>query len=126
METGPDSHCSLTAGCIPAPVKCLCIIKDAESRIEELLAMVQTFATEPIHQTAGMVIVKERHLLLMQPLQDGSYLRTHLVSVHTTNIIPISATQGAVHCLPLTLQPDSMQLYSSNTIHLNCFNFFSK
>jgi hypothetical protein len=61
MGTSPDNHFKLTAGCIPARLKCLFVIEDSESSIKGLLALVQMFATGPIHQTAGMVIVGERH-----------------------------------------------------------------
>jgi len=61
MGTSPDSHFKLTAGHIPTRLKFLFLIKDAKSSIQGLLALVQTFATAPICQTAGMVIVEERH-----------------------------------------------------------------
>jgi hypothetical protein len=48
-------------GLIPARFKCLFVIKDAESSVIGLLALVQTFAAELIPQTAVMVIVEERH-----------------------------------------------------------------
>jgi len=67
MGTSPDTHFKSTARHIPAHLKCLFIIEDAESSVEGLLALVQTFATGPIHQTAGMVIVEERHQPPMQP-----------------------------------------------------------
>jgi hypothetical protein len=71
MGTNQDSHCKSTAGCIPTRLKCLLVVKDAESSVKGLLALVQTFATGPIRQTAGMVIVEERHQPQMQPLHNG-------------------------------------------------------
>jgi hypothetical protein len=78
MGTSPDSHFKLTAGCIPARLKCLFVVEDAEWSVKRLLALVQTFATGPIRQTGGMVIVEGRHQPPMQPLHDGSYSRKHL------------------------------------------------
>jgi len=124
MGMSPDSHFKSTAGRISTRLKCLFVVEDAESSIKELLALVQTFATGPIRQTAGMVIVEERHQPPMQPLHDGSYHHKPLFGVRTTYIVPISLIQGAVHLLPLMLQPDSLRWYLSNTIDLNAFNLF--
>jgi len=55
METSLDSHFKLTAGYIAAPLQCLFIIKDAKSNIEELHALVQTFATGLICHTTSIV-----------------------------------------------------------------------
>jgi len=120
----PDSHFQSTAGGIPARLNCLFVIEDAESSVKGLLALVQTFATGPIRQIAVMVIVEERHRLLMQPLHNGSYPRKPLVGIRTTYIVPISAIQGAVHLVPLTPQPDSSRWYFSIKIDLNAFNIF--
>jgi len=122
MGTTPDSQFKSTAGHIPARLKCLFIVEHAELSFEGLLGLVQTFGTWPLHQTAGMVIVEERHQPPMQPLHDGRYRPKPLFGVETTYIVPISAIQGAVHPLPLMLQPDSSWWYWSNTIHLNAFN----
>jgi len=84
MGTTPDSDFKLTAGRIPAHLKCLFIVEDAELDLEGLLALVQTFATALIHQTAGMVIVAERNQPPMQPLHNRSYLRKRLFGVRTT------------------------------------------
>jgi len=124
MGTSPDSHFKSNAGGIPAQLKCLFIVKDAELSVNGLLSLVQTFATGPVRQTACMVIVEERHQPPMQPLHDGSYCRKPLVGVGTPDIVPISAIEGAVHLLPLTPQPDSSWWYLSNTIDLNAFNLF--
>jgi hypothetical protein len=105
MGIGPDGHFKSTAVRIPTRLKCVFVVEDAESTIKELLAFVQTFATVPIFQTAGMVIVAERHQPPMQPLHDGSYRRKPLCSIATTYIVPISAIQAAVHHLLLTPQP---------------------
>jgi len=111
MGTSPDSHFKSTAGCIAARLKCLFVVENAESSVKVLLALVQTFATGPIRQTAGIMIVKERHQPPMQPLHDGSYHRKPLFGVGTTYIVLICAIQGAVHLPPLTLQLDSLQWY---------------
>jgi len=52
MGTSPNSHFKSTAGHSPAPLKCLFVIEDPESSVKGLLALVQTFATRPIRQTA--------------------------------------------------------------------------
>jgi hypothetical protein len=102
----------------------LFVVEDAKSSIKWLLPLVQTFATGPIHQTAGVVIVKERYQSPMQLLHDGSYHRKPLFGLRTTYIVRIRAIQGAVHLLPLTPQPDSLRWYLSNTIDLNVFILF--
>jgi len=61
MGTSPDSHLKSTAGCIARSLKCLFVVEDAKLSLKGLLALVQTFATVPIRQTAGMVNVEERH-----------------------------------------------------------------
>jgi len=125
MGTSPDSHFKSTAGLIPAWLKSLFGVEDAESSVEGLLALVQTFATGPIRQTAGMVIVEGRHQPPMEPLHNGSYRREALFGVGTTSyIVPISAMQGPIHLLPLTPPPDSLRWYLSNTIDENAFNLF--
>jgi len=124
MGTSPDSHFKLIAGLIPTRLNSLFVVEDAESSANGLLAFVQTFATVPIRQTAGMVIVEEMHQPPMQPLHDGSYRRKPLFGVGTTYIVPVSAIQGAVHRLLLMLQPDSLWWYLSNPIDLNAFNLF--
>jgi len=118
----PDSHFQSTAGLIPARLKCHFVVEDAESSVEELVALVQTFATGPIRQTAGMVIVEERHQPPMQPLHNGSYSCKPLFGVGTTYIVSISAIQGAVHLLPLMPQPANSRWYLSNKIDFNAFN----
>ena len=118
MGTSLDSHCNLTARRIPSHLKSLSILKDAESCVKRILALVQTFATGPIRQTAGILIVKDRHQASMQPLHDRSRGRKSSVGIGTTNIVHICATQCAVH-LPLPMpQPDSMWWSLSNTIEL--------
>jgi len=124
MGTSPDSHFKSTEGCIPAWLNCLFVVEDAESSVKGLYALVQTFATGPIRQTAGMVIVEERHQPPMQPLHDGSYRCKPRFGIATTYIVPISTIQGAVHHLPLRPQRDSSRWYLSNTIDLNAFNLF--
>jgi len=124
MGTSPDSHFETTAGHIPPRLKCLFVVENAESRVKGLVALVQTFATGPIRQTAGMVIVEERHQPPMQPLHDGSYHRKPHFGVGITDILPIYAIQRAGHHLPRTPQPDSSRWYLSLLIDLNAFNLF--
>jgi len=90
MGTSPDSHIKLTAGRTLARLKCLSVIEDAESSVEGHLALVDTFATGPIHESAGMMIVEERHQPPMQPLHDGSYRCNPFFSIISTYIIPTS------------------------------------
>ena len=124
MGMSLDSHFKSTAGLIPAQSKCLFVVEDAESSVKGLLALVQTFATGLIRQTAGMVIIEEKYQPLMQPLHDRCSRRKPLFGVGTTYIVPISAIQGAVHLLPLTPQPDSSRWYLSNMIGLNALNLY--
>jgi len=105
--TSPDSHIKSTAGRIPTGLMFLFVVENAESSLKGLLALIQMFATGPVHQTAVMVIVQERHQPPMQPFHDGTYHYKPLFGGGTTHVIPICAIQGAVHLLPLTLQPDS-------------------
>jgi len=122
IGTSPDSHFKSTAARILAQLKCLFVVKDAESSVKGLLTLVQTFGTKPRGQTAGMGIVEERHQSPMQPLHDGCYRRKPLFCLGTTPINPICAIQGAVNLLPLTPQWDSSRWYLSNTVALNAFN----
>jgi len=107
MGTSPDSHFKSTTEHIPAWLKCLLAVEDAELSIQGLLPFVQMLATGQIHQTAGMVIVKERYQPLMQHLHDASNHHKPLFRVQTTYIVSISTIQGAVHHLPLTPPPDT-------------------
>jgi len=72
MGTSPDRHFKSTAGHIPVQFKCLFMVEDAELSVEGLFALVQTFATGLIRQTAGMVIVNKRHQPPMEPLHNES------------------------------------------------------
>jgi hypothetical protein len=121
MGTSPDRHYKSTAGCIPPQLNCFFVVEDAESSIQWRLGLVQTFATGPICQTAGMVIVEKLHQPPIQPLHNGSNCHKPLFGVRTTYIIPLCAIKGAVHHLSLTPQPDSSRWYLSNTIDLNAF-----
>jgi hypothetical protein len=123
MGNSPDSHFKSTAGRIPALLKCLFVVENAESSIKGLLALVLMYATGPIRQTDGMVMVEERHQPPMEPLHDGTDRRKPCYGVGTSSMVPISVIQGAVHLLPLTLQPDCSQCYLSNAIDLNAFYF---
>jgi hypothetical protein len=49
---------------------CLFIIEDAESSVKAIVPLVQMFATGPIRQPAGMVIVMERPRPPRQPVHD--------------------------------------------------------
>jgi hypothetical protein len=124
MWTCPDSHFMSTAGCVHTWLNCLFVIKHAEWSNNGLHALVQTLSTGPIPQTAGMLIVEERHQPAMQPLHNWRYRRKPLFGIGPTYIVPISAIQGAVHHLLLTPQSDSTQGYLSNTIDLNDFILF--
>jgi len=124
MGTSQDSHCQWTVGCIPAWLNCLFVVEDAESSVHGLLALVQTFGTEPICQTASMLIVEERHQPPMQSLHEGSCSCKPVFGVGNTYIVPISVIQGAAHLPPLPPQPDSSRWYLSNTTDLNAFNLF--
>jgi len=125
MGTSPDSHFKSTAGLIPARLKSLFAVEDAEQSVQGLLGLGRTFATGPIPQIAGAVIVKERHQPPMQPFHDGTYRRMLLFGVGTTHLLPLSAIQGAIHLLPLTPLPDHSRWYLRNTIDLNASNLFS-
>jgi len=118
----PDSHCKSTAIGMPPHLNCLFIIEEAYFTVKGLLALVQMCATGPICQTTGMPIVEERNQPLMQCLHDGSYGRTRHVRVRTTDIAPISAIQGALHLILLTLQPESTWWYLCNIVELNALN----
>jgi len=98
-----DSHFKSTADCIPAWLSSHFVVEDAESSVKGLLAFVMMFATGPIGETAGMVIVKKRHSAPIQPLHDGSYHCKPPSGVRTTYIIHISKIHGAEHLLPLML-----------------------
>jgi hypothetical protein len=113
-----------TVGCVPAWFKRHFVVEDGESSINGLLALLQTFVTGTICQTAGMVILEERHQPLMQPLYKGSYCSTHLFGIRTTYIVPTRAIHGAVHVLLLTPLPDNSRLNLSNGIDMNAFNLF--
>ena len=124
MGMRPGSHFKSNAGRIPTQLQCLCVDVNAKSSVNGLLALVQMIATGPIHQTAGLVMAEENHQPPMQPLHHGSYRPNTLIGVQTTHIAPISKMPGAVHLLPLTPQPDSLQWYLSNMIDFNAFNLF--
>ena len=119
MGTSPDSRLKTTVGRIAARLKCLPVVDDAEWSVEGLLASVQMFATRPIRQTAGMVIIEERYQPLIQPLHDGSYHRKPLLGFVTTYIICLFSVQGAVYLLPLLLQPDRSHWYLSTSAQCN-------
>jgi len=116
MGTSPDSYFKSTAGGIPALLKCLVVVEDAESSIGGLLAFVKMFPTGPIRQTNGMVIVEEEYQPPMRFLHNESYCHNPLFGIRMTYIIPICAIQGAVLLLPLMLQLKSSRWYMCNKI----------
>jgi hypothetical protein len=122
MGMSADSDIMLTTGGIPALLKCHFVVKAAELSGKGLLALVQTFVTGPICQTACMVIVKERDQPPIQPCHDESYCHKPVFGIGTTYNIPSSTIQGAVNHLPLIPLPDNSQWYVSNTIDLNRSN----
>jgi len=124
MGSSPNSHFKSTAGPILTGLKSLLIVEDAEWSITGSVALVQTFATGPIRQTAGVVIVEDRHQPPMQPLSNGTYCHMPPFGVGMKYIVPICAMLGAVHLLHLTPQPDCMWWYLSDMIYLNAFNSF--
>ena len=71
-----------------------------------------------------MVIAEGRHQPPMQPLHNGSYRGRPLFGVGTTYIVPLSAIEGGVHRLPLTLHHECSQWYLSNIINLITFDMF--
>jgi hypothetical protein len=81
IGTSLDSHFKSTAKIIPTQLKWLFVIEAVQSKVKGLLALVQMFATGPIRQAAGMVIVEERHQPPNQPFCDGSYSRKLLFRV---------------------------------------------
>lgn len=113
-----------TAGHIPVQLNCHCIFEHAASNVTWLVALIETFALGSIYQSAGMVLVDERHQPPMQPLHDGSYHDIHLFAVRIIYFFSVSLIQGAVHLLPLWLQQDSTSLYFRNMIDSNSFNLF--
>jgi len=122
MGTSHDSYFNMTSDCNLAWLKYLFVVEDAESSVEGLLALVETFPTGPISETTRMVIIEETHQPPMQPLHDGGHLCKPLFGVWTIYIIPISANQGALHFLPLPLQPDRTWRHLRNTIDLAVCN----
>jgi len=72
MGTSPDSYFKSTAGHIPAQCKCVFVFEDAESSVPGLHSKVQMVSSVTLRQTAGMVIVEERHQPPMEPLHNGS------------------------------------------------------
>jgi len=124
MGTSLDCHFKLTAPCITPCLESLFVAEDAESSVKGLLTLVLTPATGPICHTAGMVIADDRHQPPMQTLEGASYCQKPVFGIGTTYVVPISAIQGAVHLLPLTSQPDSLQWYLSHMIDLNAHNLF--
>jgi hypothetical protein len=81
MWTSPNSHCKFTAVFISAWLKCLFVIEEAELNVTGHIAMVQTFATGPICQTAGIVSVEERHQPPMQLFHDESHSHKPLLAM---------------------------------------------
>ena len=109
MGNSPKSHSVLNAGCSPSRLKCVSVMNDPVLCTKGLPALVQLFPTWPIHQTAGMVMVKDRHHSPMLHLHGKCYIRKPPFGVETACIILIGAIKGAVYLLTLMLQPYSTQ-----------------
>jgi len=124
MGTSLDHHFRWSTASVPAQLKCLFVVDNAELNVKRFLALIKIFTTGPIHQTAGMIIVKGRYQPPMQLSHAGSYHSKPLFGVRTTYIVLINAIQGAMHLLLLKSQPDSSWRYMSNTIDFNAFNLF--
>jgi len=107
MGKSPESNFQLTDGCNHAQLKCLFIMEDTESFIEELVVLLQSFPTGLIRQTTGMAVVEERYEPPMQPLYNWSNHCMPLFLNATTYIVLISTIKLAVHLYPLTMQPES-------------------
>lgn len=90
MGTSWNSYFKSTSTCIPAQLKCLFIVVDTELTVKVLLFSVETFATGPIYQTAGMVMLQERLQPPIQPWRDGWYCCKPCFSVKISSIILIS------------------------------------
>jgi hypothetical protein len=75
IGTSLESHIQLTTWCSRAYVKCPLVVEDAISTVTRHLALVQMIPTEHIRETAGMVIVAERHQLLMSPFMMEDTIR---------------------------------------------------
>jgi hypothetical protein len=112
-----------TAARIPARSRCHFIVKNAASSIKELLALLRMFPTGPIQQTAGRVIVEERHRPPMQPLHNGSYSRKTHFGVRSTYIVPISAIQGAVTASSTEAAATLLAVELEQYDQLECFEF---
>jgi len=66
MGMSPESYYRTTADRITIQFQCLFIVENAGSIVKGLVAFGQTFVTEAIQKTVGMVVVKHQ----MQPLRD--------------------------------------------------------
>jgi hypothetical protein len=124
MGTSYDSYFKLTAGYITAHLLCVFVVEDAEFNVKELVGLIQTLATAPICHTAGIDILEMPYQPLRQSWHDCSYSSRAVVIVRITSIVLISPIQGAVHLLPLTLQPESKSWNFCNIMDLNTSNVF--
>lgn len=84
IGTSLDSLCNASAEYSSVRFRSLLVAEDAELSLIGLIAMVRLFATGPIHQTAGMVIVEEKHQSLMEPSHDENSDHKHRFSIGTT------------------------------------------
>jgi len=97
MGRSPDSDLKLTAWCISAWLKCLFIIVAAELIVPGILPFVQTLAAGSINHTTDMMIGKETHYPLMQPMHDGSY---HQASFRHPNHFNCPYMCNPIRCKP--------------------------
>jgi hypothetical protein len=125
MGMSLDRHYNSTAGLIAPWLKFLFVVKKADFSLQGLLALGQTFGTEPIDVTAGMVTLEERMHPPMHLWHMRSNHRKPSFAFGTSNIIPLVVIQGVVHILALILQPDSTGWYLSHRIVLNDFGVFN-
>jgi hypothetical protein len=106
MGTNPDSLIKFSAGSIDALLMCLSIVENTEQSLPGHLGFVQTFATGPISQTAGMVTVGESRHPPLQLKQYGSYHHKPYFSIEITCTVPTSTIKQDVQVPPLTPWPD--------------------
>jgi len=121
MGTSPESHFQSTPGHISARFNRYFILESAEVIIQWLLDVVETFATGPTSQNAGIVIVEARHQPPIQPLYNESYHWMPHFDSGTTYIVPISVIQRALNLPPSWPLPYSTQWYMRKTIDFNSF-----
>jgi hypothetical protein len=123
MGTIPESHFQVTAGCNPTQMKCLFIMEDTESIIEELVTLLQAFPRGPICHTPGIAVVEKRYEPPMQLLDDCSNSSMPRLVIATTYNFPISTINQTVHHYQLILQTKSQLLYFRDRIKMKSVHF---